>query len=277
MKAIQSAAVAGAVLAGLLAGAVAARAQGRPALLFVLTGQSNAGSNGLAAELAAERRGAVAGAWLYAPKVTRSKGLAAMGPVHGEFGLELSFARAVRAACPEREVIVAKVVSGGTSIIAWDPGAPGRPGWKSDMAQVGNSDKPAMYPKVQALVEEARRLRPTELAGVLYAQTERDSKYKYGAARYEGNLRQLIRAWRADWDAPQLPMVFMDSHTNLSGGGPLVHEAVVAVAASTPGAGWVATRDLPKKGDRVHFNSAGLWELGERMAAEWLRLNGGCG
>lgn len=261
------------------AGATGAGAAGeaeRPALLFILTGQSNAGQNGRATDLPAGRGGPVEGAWLYAPQVTKGSKLAAMGPVRGTFGVELSFARAVRAACPGREVIVAKVHSGGTSIIAWDPGAPGRPGWRQDMARVGNADKPAMYPKVLALAAGARGQRPAAVAGVLYVQTERDSKYAYGAERYEGNLRRLIAAWRRDWDAPGLPVVFMDSHTGLSGGGARVHEAVAAVAATTPGTAWVATRDLPKKGDGVHFNSAGLWLLGERMAAAWLRLEG-CG
>lgn len=247
-----------------------------PALLFIVTGQSNAGNNGRAAELGPAERAAVDGAWLYSPQTTKSRQLVPMEPVRGTFGVELSLARAVRAACPGREVVVVKVHSGGTSIIAWDPGAPGRAGWQTDMARVGNSDKPAMYPKVAQLAREARALKAAELAGVLYVQTERDSKYIYGAARYEGNLRRLIAAWRREWDAPGLPVVFMDSHTNLSGGGTAVHNAVVSVAEDVAGTAWVASRDLPKKGDRVHFNSAGLWALGERMAAAWLRLAGGC-
>ena len=39
----------------------------------------------------------------------------------------------------------------------------------------------------------------------------------------------------------------------------------------------VTADDLPVKEDGVHFDNAGLELLGERMAAEWLRLNGGCG
>lgn len=249
----------------------------RPALLFIVTGQSNAGSGGRAAELGPVERAPVDGAWFYSPQTTKSRQLVPMEPVRGTFGVELSFARVVRAACPGREIVVAKVHSGGTSIIAWDPGAPDRPGWRQDMARVGNSEKPAMYPKVEQLAREARALKTAELAGVLYIQTERDSKYSYGAERYEGNLRRLIAAWRRDWNAPALPVIFMDSHTNLAGGGPVVHGAVVNVAEEVARTAWVASRDLPKKADRVHFNSAGLWELGERMAAEWLRLSGGCG
>ncbi len=96
----------------------------------------------------------------------------------------------------------------------------------------------------------------------------------YGAEHYESNLRQLIAAWRARWGA--LPVIFMDSHTNLSSNGPLVHEAVVAVAESTPGTAWVTVRDLEKKPDRVHFASAGVIGLGERMGEAWLALAGGC-
>lgn len=90
----------------------------RPALLFIVTGQSNAGNNGRAAELGPAERAAVEGAWFYSPQTTKSRQLVPMGPVRGTFGVELSFARAARAACPGREVVVAKVHSGGTSIIA---------------------------------------------------------------------------------------------------------------------------------------------------------------
>ena len=40
--------------------------------------------------------------------------------------------------------------------------------------------------------------------------------------------------------------------------------------------GAAATRDLGTS-DGIHFNSAGVVTLGERLAAEWLRLAGGCG
>jgi hypothetical protein len=258
------------------AGASAAAGNGRPALLVVITGQSNAAQQGAAGQLAAAERGPVEGVWYYAPQHTRQTRVVPMQPYGGAFGVELSFARTARAACGGREVLIAKTYSGGTSIIAWDDNAPGA-AWRREMAQVGNSRKPAMYPRVLQVKRDAERAygRPVEMAGVLYLQTERDSRYRYGAERYEANLRQLIGALRRDWGAAGLPAVFMDSHTHLATGGPLVHEAVVAVAGSTPRAAWVPVRDLPKKPDHVHFATDGVVELGRRLAAEWVAM-GGC-
>ena len=100
------------------------QAEQAPALLFVLTGQSNAGQQGKPGQVAAAAVAPVAGAWYRAPQHTKVQGIVAMQPWRGAFGAELSFARAVRAACPGREVVVAKVYAGGTSIVAWSPDAP---------------------------------------------------------------------------------------------------------------------------------------------------------
>lgn len=257
----------------LTAGSVAADADAPPALLFIVTGQSNAGQQGSAAQLSPAQRQPVEGAWYYAPQHTRQNKLVPLQPYRGEFGVELSFARAVRAATG-RDVVIAKNYSGGTSIIAWEPSAPNA-AWQAELGKVGNAGKPAMYPRVLQLQRSAAAAytaatgRPVELAGVLYLQVERDSKMMYGATRYEENLRELIGAWRAEWNAPRLPVIFMDSHSSLSGGGPVVHAAVVDVAADVPGAAWVQVRDLPKK-DSVHFATPGVWTLGERLAAAWL-------
>lgn len=247
-----------------------------PALLFVLTGQSNAGQQGKPGQVPAAAVAPVAGAYYRAPQHTKTQSVVAMQPWRGAFGVELSFARAVRAACPEREVMVAKVHSDGTSIIAWSPDAPNSQ-WTHDLKQVGNAGKGPQYPRVlDAAAQAAARFgRPVELAGLLWVQVERDSKYDYGATRYEENLTELVTALRDDWNAPRLPVVAIDSHTQLAGGGAVVHRAIVNVAEDVPGVGWVQTRDLGTS-DGIHFDSAGVVLLGERLAAEWLRLAGGC-
>jgi len=265
-----------AALGGILI-TMGAAAQGEPALLFVITGQSNAGQQGKPGQVAAADAAPVAGAYYRAPQHTKVQTVVAMQPWRGAFGVELSFARAVRAACPGREVVVAKVYSGGTSIIAWAPAAPNSQ-WQYDLGKVGNAGTSPQYPRVldAAAQAAARGGGPTEIAGLLWVQVERDSRYDYGAGRYEANLRELIIALRDDWNKPGLPVVAIDSHTQLDSGGAVVHQAIVDVAGSVPGVGWAATRDLGTS-DGIHFNSAGVVTLGERLAAEWLRLAGGCG
>ena len=264
-------------LAALTLSGAAGAGDGQPALLFVLTGQSNAGQQGKPSQVVPANSAPVAGAYYRAPQHTKVQSVVAMQPWRGAFGVELSFARAIRAACPGREVIVAKVYSGGTSIVAWDPDVPNSQ-WKYDLGQVGNAGKAPQYPRVldAAAQAQARFGRPVELAGLLWVQVERDSKYDYGAERYEGNLRELINALRADWNAPGLPFVAIDSHTQLDSGGAVVHGAIVNVAATMPGVGWAETRDLGTS-DGIHFDSDGVVTLGQRLAAEWLRLAGGCG
>ncbi len=233
-----------------------------PSLLFILTGQSNAGQNGRGGQ-------AVDGAWLYAPQFTGRQW--ATMPYGGQFGVELSFAQAVHEATGRR-VLIAKTYSGGTSIVAWQPDAP-NVAWRQAMAKVGNSGKPAMYGRVLQLERDARAAwnGPVELAGVLYVQVERDSRMEYGAMRYGANLRALIAAWRRDWQVGELPVILIDAHTNMNTFGPAVASAVRDVAGTVPGVAWVPCRDLPTS-DGVHFNNAGLGELGRRMAGAWLNL-----
>ena len=271
MKLVRSGALV-AILAFLVSG-LAARAESEPelpALLFVITGQSNAGQKGDAAQLAGPT---APGTFYYAPQHTGVRAWLPMQPYRGHFGVEQSFARAV-AEATGRTVLIAKTYLGGTSIIAWQPDAPTAQ-WRRDMAAVGNATKPAMYPRVRTLVAEATAAwnGPVALVGIIYVQTERDSRYKYGAARYEDNLRRLINAWRADY-GDDLPVVVMDSHTHMSNGGPVVHDAIFRVVKTTPGVQVVPTRDLPKQ-DAAHFSSAGLDELGRRFAAAWLSLEVG--
>ena len=240
-------------LAVLLAQAVAwtGRAEEeRPALLFVVTGQSNAGQLGRGGQ-------AVDGAWYYAPQL--SARVLPMGPVAGTFGVELSFARAVRAACPGREVLMVKRWRNATGIEAWDP-----PAGK-------------MWRLTAAAVERGRTLlgRPARVAGVLWVQNEYDTRTAGRGAAYEGRLRELVGAWRASW-GEGLPVVMMGVHT-AGGGAAGVARALDAVAGEMGPAAVVRADDLPVKEDGVHFDNAGLELLGERMAAEWLRLNGGCG
>jgi hypothetical protein len=249
-------------------------AAGEPALLFVLTGQSNAAQQATASQIGGQDV-TVDGSWYYAPQHTRLKRLVPLQPYRGNFGVEVSFAQEVARATGQ-EVIVAKVYRGGTSIIAWEPSAP-NPAWERDMKQVGNPPANPMYPRVLAVKREAEAAyraqtgRDVVLAGVLYIQVERDSKSSYGAVRYEANLKALIAALRKDWNAPDLPFVFIDSHTNLTGSADVVHQAVVNVARDVDYTAWVPVRDLPKK-QPAHFSTEGVWKLGERLAEAWLDL-----
>jgi len=277
----------------------------QPVRIFIITGQSNAGTNGNATLLPPwlVLRG---NAWYYAGTVTRGR-LDPVGPMRSSkrkfgitklgYGLELPIAYHLQAACPDMKMIFIRIQSGGTSLIAWSP-TPNTAQWRADMAAVGNGGKAAVYPRLLAAVSGARTAmqalpalngQPSQVSGVFLIATERDSKYNYGAARYEGNLRTLIAAARRDWNWPAMPVVFVDSHTSLNNYAAVVRQAATNVAwaqpatfedasgvVAVPRTGLVPVRDLPKYGDGVHFNSDGINELGRRFAERWLSLNGGC-
>lgn len=274
--------------------------------LFVVTGQSNTGPNGNGQLLPPEMRH-VDGAWLAKKRTTTVYVLNPMEPFRApklKFGItntaytvEHTIAYNLRQACPDMQMVFVRIASGGTSLVAWDPN-PNTPEWKKALAAVGNTGKQAMYPQVMSAVSATQTAirnkpelsgRPVEMAGVFYIQTERDSKMLAGAQQYEQRLRDLIAAFRRDWDEDDLPVLFMDSHTALNSYAALVRQAAANVAelqpegftddpgaTATPGTAMVATRDLPKYKDGVHFNSEGINLFGARLAARWLELNGGC-
>lgn len=214
-------------------------------LLFVVTGQSNGGMLGHGGE-------AIEGAWLYAPQV--SGRVLPLAPVWGRHGIELSFAATIQEACPGRTVIMVKRWRNATGIEAWSP--------RARMAQ-----------KVLTAVAEAQRgIGPATIAGVLWVQNERDTRTWERGEAYEGRLREVVGLWRREWG--MVPVVMMGVHTDGAGTAG-VARGLAAVAAEMGPAGIVPANDLPVR-DGVHFDEAGLAQLGERMAGEWLRLSGGC-
>ena len=165
------------------------------------------------------------------------------------------------------------------------------------MSKVGNGSKAPMFPKLVSSMTTARTAmsavpqlagQPSEVAGAFYVVTERDSKYAYGAARYEAYLRRIIHGMRTTWNAPNMEVVFIDSHSSLLVAADVVRQAAANVAQVQPagfndapgatavvGTALVPVRDLGKY-EAVHFNSEGLNTLGQRFAEQWLALNGGC-
>lgn len=276
----------------------------QPVRVFVITGQSNTGTNGnvLAWPVDAVLNGR---AWNYVPQ-DMGNVLAPLGPIRLRrvkfgisgvaYGLETPIAYRLQQSCPDMRMVFVRVYNGGTSIVAWSPDY-ASPQWKLDMKGVKNTGKP-VYPKVLSYTATARLLaqsvpdlagRPQVMSGLFYVQTERDSRMRYGALRYEANLRRLISALRADWRTPGLPAVFLDSHTSLGLYADVVRQAAANVAEIQPvdisdapdavalsHTAMVAARDLPKYTDGVHFNSAGINILGQRLAEAWLQINGGC-
>lgn len=259
----------------------------KPALLFIVDGQSNAGTTGNGELLGPEWQGVDSEILFYSPQYLNHKNWTPLEPHPFQkpdfgidslgFGVELSFARKVKERFPDYVIAVARRSSGGTSIIAWDKDWQ-RPGWKNEMKRVENEDKPPQYPRLITLAEEATAallaepgISRVEYGGFIWIQGERDSRFQFGAERYEANLRALIANVRQDLDAPALPFMFGEAHTHADAYMDVVDQAVRNVNQDVAHTALVLTKDLSTY-EGVHYDTAGTLELGLRFAAAFLEL-----
>lgn len=272
----------------------------KPALLFILDGQSNAAPhasgdivNGSWKQIVADtlinpqlvrnRTAATfADAWIPAnpyPMTSQQFDIATSG-----FGPELSFIKTLKPNYPNHIIAVAQRALGGTSIVAWD-NVPSTPAWNEAMRQThGPSQlpKPPQYPELMDLKQQAVTTLSQKdgvssviMAGVLWAQNEQDVGRNYGATNYEANLRKLIQNVRRDWNAPELPFMFVNTHThNGSTNANLIDQAVAQVQATVPHTAVVNTKDLPTH-EGTHYNTAGTIELGIRYAQAYQEITEG--
>ncbi len=259
----------------------------KPALLFIVDGQSNAGTTGNGELLGPDWQGVDSEVLFYSPQYLDHKNWVPLEPHPFRkanfgidslgFGVELSFARTVKESFPDYVIAVARRSSGGTSIIAWDKDWQ-RPGWKNEMRRVENEDKPPQYPRLLKLVEESTAallaqpgISRVEYGGFIWIQGERDSRFQYGAERYEANLTALIANVRQDLNSPALPFMFGEAHTHADAYMDLVDQAVRNVNRDVAHTGLVLTKDLSTY-EGVHYDTAGTLELGLRFAAAFLEL-----
>jgi len=172
------------------------------------------------------------------------------------FGPEISFAHHVAEAIGE-PVGVVKFSVGNTSLQRhWLPGGQGK-----------------LYEHLRGLVREAGEKRPIEVIGMLWMQGERDAGEGIQAAAYAENLRKLVDGARRDFGNPE--MIFVAGRINLpKPKDPAALQAVRAAQAEAQieGYAWVDCDDLSKVSDRLHFDTRGIEDLGQRMAEAFLRL-----
>ena len=169
------------------------------------------------------------------------------------FGPELSFARTIADANPQRQIALIKVTQGGTTLNGdWNPANPGS-GYM--YVALTNTVRVAL----QALTDAGASY---TLRGMIWHQGEGDSSGS-AATNYEANLTQLIAAVRRDVGVANLPFVVGELATNKSS---LVRSAQVNVAQKLPYVGF-ASADALQTIDSTHFTSGDVLTLGKRFAA----------
>ncbi|MCA9060489.1 MAG: SMP-30/gluconolactonase/LRE family protein, partial [Planctomycetaceae bacterium] len=277
--------------------------------LYYLGGQSNMEGFGTNRELEESLQQPVEGAWIYhATAVPDQQPVSGKGrwdlvqPGHGtgfssdgqtnslsdRFGVELSFARAMRQRRPGRKIAIIKYARNGSSI---DVRAAGNWGcWEPDfLAATGQHRDIKQYDQFLATVQAAMsvtdidgdgtadRLIP---AGILWMQGESDAVHSEDIAlKYEQNLKRLmdlIRAALRDDDVPIAIGRISDSRKATDNPvwkfGDLVRAQQKQFAANDRAARVVTDTDFYQYSDPYHYDSAGYIDLGQRFANALLSI-----
>lgn len=234
-------------------------------LIIVLAGQSNMVGQGATAELEPDEIGLPANVKYF---------IGSEPAIPGErqrFGPEVTLARQLSAALPEREIWLVKYAIGGTSLLAWAPR------WDSARAEVtGNASAGPLY---ERLIETLRELDPergAEVAAVLWMQGERDATSPEAGRAYFENLVELVQSLRRDLAVPELPFLLglVNPPPERYPARKAVRDAQRRAAAEIPGVHLLETDDLTKWSDALHYDTEGVLELGRRFAEAVLRVVG---
>lgn len=181
-------------------------------------------------------------------------------PVAG-VGLGRSFAGRVLASTPGVTIGLIPTAVGGTRIDLWQPGA--------------HDEATKSHPWDDALARATAALPSGTLKAILWHQGESDATAEL-APGYEAKLHALIARFRTTLDAPDLPFIvgqlgqypdvpWDDARRTVDA----AHRALPTKVAHTA---FVPSDGLVHNGDRVHFDSASLRELGRRYADAYPRL-----
>jgi hypothetical protein len=219
--------------------------------LFLLAGQSNMAGRG---EIEAQDRVPIEGV------LALNKELAwgpAVDPLHWDkpiaaVGLGRSFAATLQKYGAARQVGLIPAAFGGTSLEEWKVGG-----------------------KLFAdAITRARAAAPVgRLRGILWHQGEAESAKEETARTYGARFAVIVAALRAELGAPDLPLVVGQLGGFYKGQfAPVVNEQLATAPLWLKHTGFVSSAGLGHKGDEVHFDSAGLRELGRRYALAWMAL-----
>jgi len=173
------------------------------------------------------------------------------------WGPETGFARAWRAAHPDRPLYVVKYARGSTSLAA----SPGRD-WAPASRELFEETAGAVTAARAALADQGLEPR---VAAVLWMQGEADAVDPAKAAVYGANLTDLLVAIRRRWAEPDTPVVVgLIPHFGTRAGE--VRAAQAAVDAADPRTVTVDALGLAMQPDGLHIAAAGQLRLGEAMA-----------
>ena len=129
--------------------------------------------------------------------------------------------------------------------------------------------KHGLYYALLDRVLKAKKSRPIEIVGMLWMQGESDAHKPELAAAYAANLESLIADARRDFGAPEMAFVAgrvnpLEPPAGPYAGAPEVRKAQAECPA--PKYAWIDCDGLSKGNDNLHYNTAGIVEMGKRFA-----------
>jgi len=234
----------------------------RPALAFILAGQSNMVGRGTLTDLASDLRTVPTTIVFLRHRAT------AEFADQRWFGPEVGFAQEMAAAWPGERILLLKRAVDGTSLLAWAPD------WDAIRAdQTDNRKAGPLYRTLMGDVADASRRYPLVWAGLVWMQGESDALHPTAGEEYGSNLATFVGRLRHDLGRPKLPFIY--GQINPPRDFPArerVRAAQVAAETALSPARMVITDDLPMGADHLHYNSVALVELGRRLARAYLAL-----
>ena len=250
-------------LALLLAFGLAGSSEGppRPAIIFVLAGQSNMVGKGKIAELDQRFHRQPRNVEFYVGGVRKAMS------AQESAGPEFSLAHELSSAMPDRQIVLIKYALDGSSLLDWAPE------WTAERAAI--TEMPHFGPLYRILLSNIRTAlgnRPAELGAIFWMQGERDARFPAAAKEYEANLGILVRRLRRDLDQYDLPFIYGQVNPPASAylGLKTVRGAQSRFERSVANTELVATDDLTKLSDQLHYDTRGQIVLGQRFAWSYI-------
>lgn len=224
--------------------------------VFLLVGQSNMAGRGVVEE---QDRAVIPGVFAFSKERAWAP---AVDPIHFDkpiagAGLGRSFAQTLLRLRVGARIGLVPAAFGGTSLEEWKPGG-------------------KLFTDA---VERARAaVRDGALRGILWHQGEAESGEEGRARSYGERWLVMMKAMRAELGAGDVPVVVGELGRFFQGGkqayAGVVNEQLALLAVRGRRVAFVASEGLGHKGDSVHFDSAGLRELGRRYAMAYAELDG---
>ncbi len=228
--------------------------------LFLLVGQSNMAGRGLV-----EQEDTIP----YPGVLTLTKEetwTPAIDPIHFDkeiAGVGLGRTFGISLADMNKEITIGLIpcATGGSPISVWKPGQE----WYQTQS----------YPYDDAIRRAKRAIKDGVLKGILWHQGSSDSKPGLDE-EYEKNLKDLIKRFREDINAPNVP--FIIGQMGQFQGEPFtpseerVNAAHLSIAKGSKLNGFVLSDGLTFNSDSIHFDAASLRELGRRYAEVYLKV-----